>query len=81
LALPLAQHEASLLQTFEVNAHTVGVQTQAPGELVGARRSSQLAEEREETRAGRLRERVDGGGRHVHDDKFRTRRLGKLLRA
>jgi hypothetical protein len=67
----------TVAQTLEVQAHTVGMQLQAPGELVGARRSSQLAEEREETRAGGLRERVDGGGRHVHDDEFRTRRLGK----
>ena len=72
LALPLAQHEASLFQTLEVQAHTVGMQLQAPGELVGAGRASQLAEEREETRARRLRERVDRCGRHVHDGKFRT---------
>lgn len=52
-----------------MQAHTVGMQFQASGELLGAGRTSQIAEQREETRARRLRECVNGSGRHVHNAK------------
>src|SRR3954449_1516571 len=71
-------HQAGLGQPLEVRAHAIGMQREALGELLGPRRSPQLAEHAEDAAPCRLGERVVGTNRGIHAfPQFYTGWLGK----
>src|SRR5215212_2999354 len=55
---PLARHETGFAEALEMQAHAVGMQAKPLGQLVGAGGPAEIAQEREQPRTGRLRERV-----------------------
>ena len=81
LASALACHQACFTQALEVYTHAVGMQRQALGQLLGARRTPELAQHAEQPRAGRLGKLLVGPRGEIHRvEKFYTPCLGKLSR-
>jgi hypothetical protein len=64
--LGLPEQQPGLVHALKMQADAVGMKLQELGELVGARRPSQLAEQLEQARARGLRQRIAGSHRHVH---------------
>src|SRR5215212_5547711 len=66
LSTALARHETGFAEALEVQAHAIGMQAKLFGQLLGPGRPAEIAQEREEARASRLRERVVESCREVH---------------